>query len=775
MLRTYTQGPARHVFALSIVFLWTIMLSAQDLFPEYAPVFRDDIIARVDINLPEDSLALIFAPGNEESDYPFHATFVFDNGTIRDTFTDAGFQLRGNTSRYAQKKSFQISLNTYIPGRSWYGLEKINLNGEHNDPTVSRSKICWDLLRDIGVPAPRASHVRLYINGRYYGLYANIEHIDDQFVNSRFGSKSGNLYKCLWPADLVYLGTDPELYKISNSNGRVYELKTNEAADDYSDLAHFIDVLNNTPTNDLPCELEKVFNVNSFLLSMAFDILTGNWDGPLFNKNNFYLYHNPDRDWFEYIPYDLDNTFGIDWFGIDWATRDIYAWGHPDEPRPLYSRIMEVPEYKKRFSFFMNQFMTEVYNETVLFPRLDALEAMLAPAVAEDMYYTLDYGFDTGDFSDGFLMALPYFHTKEGIKPFITRRRTASLQQLQLSDLAPVITAVKQEPTNEPAVNFLTASIEDDQGIGVAKVWFQWAGSAQTDIMTMYDDGIHMDGAADDGRYGVHLPWPDTVSVLTYAIVVNDLNGKEGRYPVCGTNELVLGRSKIKLAINELMASNGTTLTDEQGDYEDWVEIYNYGTDPVFLGDLYLSDNRDNPDQWAFPDIWIDAGTYLLVWADNDPEDGALHTSFKLNADGEYIGIYDSDSRNNALIDGIGFGPLDVDQAWGRLPDGTGEFRLVHATPGSANEAITSTSEEKALMQYVVYPNPVNDLVFLHFASSPSVDDHVVLLNIFGQKILEQPIKETMEFDVHTIPPGNYLLGIKGEKPFTLICRFVKQ
>ena len=110
-----------------------------------------------------------------------------------------------------------------------------------------------------------------------------------------------------------------------------------------------IDVLNNTQTNDLPCELEKIFNVNSYLKAMAFDILAGNWDGPLFNKNNFYLYHNEATGLFEYIPYDLDNTFGIDWFSINWAERNIYTWANDDQPRPLYWRILNVKNTKTGF------------------------------------------------------------------------------------------------------------------------------------------------------------------------------------------------------------------------------------------------------------------------------------------------------------------------------------------------------------------------------------------------------------------------------------------
>ena len=82
--------------------------------------------------------------------------------------------------------------------------------------------------------------MEVYINDRYYGLYINTEHVDEEFVESRFGNNMGNLYKCLYPADLNYLGSNPEDYK---NNG--YTLKTNTEQDDFTDLINFISVLNN--------------------------------------------------------------------------------------------------------------------------------------------------------------------------------------------------------------------------------------------------------------------------------------------------------------------------------------------------------------------------------------------------------------------------------------------------------------------------------------------------------------------------------------------------
>ena len=138
----------------------TVFLPAQNPFPKLAPVFQDDIVPKVNILIAQDSLNEIIT--NIFSNREYAATFIFDNGEEQDTVENIGFRLRGNTSRGAQKKSFKVSFNTFEAGRDWKGLEKINLNGQHNDPTVTRSKLGWDLLRNFGIPAPRCNHCLLY-------------------------------------------------------------------------------------------------------------------------------------------------------------------------------------------------------------------------------------------------------------------------------------------------------------------------------------------------------------------------------------------------------------------------------------------------------------------------------------------------------------------------------------------------------------------------------------------------------------------------------------
>ena len=233
----------------------------------------------------------------------------------------------------------------------------MNINGEHNDPSITLTKLCFDMLDYLEVPASRTNHIKLFINGAYFGLYVNVEHYDEEFTQSRFDGQ-GNLYKCTYGADLSYKGTNPSAYMLA-----CYELRNANSPTAYQDLAHFIDVLNNTSSADFECELEHVFNVNSYLKCMVMDVLTGNWDGPNYNMNNFYLYFNNATGQFEYIPFDLDNTFGIDWLGKDWTTQNNYNWSKSGAKRPLYTKILARPTYAKRFTYLLDKTLNEYFNK----------------------------------------------------------------------------------------------------------------------------------------------------------------------------------------------------------------------------------------------------------------------------------------------------------------------------------------------------------------------------------------------------------------------------
>lgn len=416
-----------------LTFLLTTGIAAGAAFAQN-DLFDDQQVAAIHVNMPPDSFQLMI--NQLINDRYLSATFVFDTGNRRDTVANVGIRLRGNTSLGAQKKSFKISFNEFTPGASYQGIKKINLRGQHNDPTMIREKLFYDVWEKAGMPQRRTAFVRLFINGQYRGLYTNVEEIDKQWLDRAYGDNDGNLYKCTWPADLAYLGSNQQTYKniLNNPTTRAYDLVTNESEDDYSDLVNLITQLNQPVNGNFAGNIQQTINVNAVLKAYAIDIATGNWDDYFYNKNNYYLYNNPETGRFEYMTFDTDNTFGVDWLGIDWAKRYCRAWHHPSQPRPLATKLLAVPAFQQQFIRYLDTLAREILHPDSIFPRIDALHALIAPAAIADTYRTLDYGYTVSDFYNGLTQTIDG-HTPYGIKPFIGLRRDSIMSQI-----APVLT-----------------------------------------------------------------------------------------------------------------------------------------------------------------------------------------------------------------------------------------------------------------------------------------------------------------------------------------------
>jgi len=145
----------------------------------------------------------------------------------------------------------------------------------------------------------------------------------------------------------------------------------------------------------------------------------------------------------------------------------------------------------------------------------------------------------------------------------------------------------------------------------------------------------------------------------------------------------------IPLAINEVMASNSSTIPDAQGEYDDWIEIYNYGEQAIDVGGMYLTDDLGEPTMWRVPDdnpaaTSIPAKGHLLIWADGDVTDPGLHANFRLSVLGDQVGLFDADGAT--LIDSIRFEDQQVDISYGRYPDANDNLRfMAFPTPLTSN------------------------------------------------------------------------------------------
>ena len=149
----------------------------------------------------------------------------------------------------------------------------------------------------------------------------------------------------------------------------------------------------------------------------------------------------------------------------------------------------------------------------------------------------------------------------------------------------------------------------------------------------------------------------------------------------------LFGANGQTVVINEFMSDNDTTLQDADGDYSDWIELYNLGPIPVNLEGFSLTDDLNIPGLWQFPNVSIPPDSFILVFASgkNAMINGEIHTNFRISSSGEPLKLF---NEQGLLLDIMPPQDLDEDQSFGRFQDGSGTLtQLVKATPDASNSA----------------------------------------------------------------------------------------
>ncbi len=743
-------------------------------------VYDDSEIAVINIYIDQDKIDWMY--DNVYSDSLHVASFSFQNAYINESTDSIGFRLRGNTSRNAAKKSFKVDFNHFKSGRNFFGIEKLNLNGEHNDPSIVRSKICWDLYQEIGMVSSRAAHAELYINEEYYGLYVSVEHIDDSFIDRNYADGSGNLWKCIWPADLTYRGNNAEDYQPYWGDDRPYELKTNKEIYDYSKLARLIRIIDQEPDS-----LEFILNVKETLQYLAMNILTGSWDDYRSNINNFYLYHEPEKDIFHWIPFDYDNTFSVDWFGIDWSTIDPYEYELiNDGPRPLTEYLFSEIRYRNLFTHFLDFYNTILYSDTIItyHPvssieyRLETLKESNYISAINDAYRTYDYGFNIQDYQNSFGFSFENQHVKQGIMEFISSRNGSLNSQLYYSGSEPIIYQAEIEKNiillNETFV--IGASAFGPSGIDEIKFHFKLDVSTNWETINLVFSPEPMTHLVEKNDY-----WEMQLSLSEIGDYVGyftaNYNGDIDRFPSSGYKNfrVVESSGEANVKINEILAKNDQINTDEYGEYDDWLELTPSSGFEADLSGHYLTDRVDNLTKWQFPQTTpiLNPGEFMLVWCDEDQSQGFLHTNFKLSAGGEFLALVAPDG--NTIIDSLTFPEQSSDISYGRSGMYNG-WDYMTPSPSGQNQVLDLDPKKNVIGSYrlnSIYPNPFNSIINLEIiVQKASQNFEIQLISLLGEVVSEKKdIRissglNTIRWDIgnQEISSGVYFININDNK-----------
>ncbi len=665
--------------------------------PDWGNVFVQDEVTKIKVYIHPDSLALLLSPDYLGNGHEFPATFVFESNGLNDSLVNVGFRSRGNTSLQAAKKSFKLNFDFPNGIGKWQGLRELNLNGNHNDPSLMRAKMYWDLCRHFGLPGSRVSFTELHINGEYKGLYINVEFVDDLFTELYYNEKIGNRWKCLYPATLEYLGPNGSDYQVlSPWSSVIYDLENNNQLNDFQDLADFIQIINNTPIANLPCELRKVFNVDRLLQYMAIDIMTGNWDGAHFNKNNYYLYQNDLTHRLEFIPYDTDNTFGIDWFNINWSSRNIYNWdGSAD--LVLYNKMMATPEFRSIYSHYIQEVANYIGSNEYL-NQLQTLQSVITPSALNDVYRTLDYGFDEADFTNALDSAWGD-HVTFGISEFISNRVTSALSQLDNNVPTPNLVYQVSSKVFDGQIELTFKSTANSANVG-----YRIEGASNWNLLSPEIVGTTIW----DNTMRVILPLAGFQGTIEWQVVPLSQNMVANPCQIFVTH---VGLDSLGYWINEIAPSGTLGFADELGEQEDWIEIYRESSAPFMWNDIWITDNPNDPNKWKLKQIQSNASSFLTFWADDSPQQGNRHLNFKLSSNGEFVGISHWDNGDFHWLDSISFPVVTVQQSFARVVDGGSPWEVTTSVTPAASNMSTSVSEQ-TIERLQISPNPANDFFY---------------------------------------------------------------
>ena len=264
----------------------------------------------------------------------------------------------GNRTLNRPKRSWRVNVSPGNDNDDVAGMARLSLKSMINDPSQMRESLCWGLFGRAGVHASRHTHATLTINGRYLGLYGVVEDVDRRFLRDRFGANDrGNLYKaacgtrgCATLERRVGAGgeDDGSQYRRRPEDDRrfepTYDLRTNEddaGENTYDDLAEFVRAVHGVglpggfDTDAYRERVERIFDVRAFLRWAAVNVLVSGWDNYFATPSNYFLYNSGrlggERDFmtdpfFTFLPWDYDNTFGIDYFGTRWQDTPLTDW-----------------------------------------------------------------------------------------------------------------------------------------------------------------------------------------------------------------------------------------------------------------------------------------------------------------------------------------------------------------------------------------------------------------------------------------------------------------
>ncbi len=699
-------------------------------------------------------------------------------------YDSIGVRFKGQTSYQrvasttSEKFSFNVSLDFIKPKQNIGGYQTFNLNNSFEDPSYLREIFYYHNIRR-HMLAAKASFVHLYINGKDWGTYQNIQQQNKDFLSEWFPNNDGSNWRCEPPtgttttpptggggggggfgagtSSLNYIDDDTTTYK------KYYTLKSSDQKQPWQDFPQMTKALNKTEIPKLEEEVGKYLDIDRETWHLASENIFGD-DDSYINKggSDYYLTHETTTG--RFISYDYDGNTVMATNATNWSP----FYGQEKTTLPLLNKLLQAPTIRQRYLAHLRTLISEYFDITTSSALLDKYAAQIDSVVKADPKKPTTYA--------QFQSEIPK------IKTFISSRRNSLLSNAEVKEIAPAIQSVNmlangvawQKPTDNQDITIRSAIATGSTASQV----FLYYGTELYGRFTkieMFDDGKNDDGAAKDGVFGIKIPKQKAATyVRFYVEAVGTNTAKSVSYaPVGAEHDVFIYQVQLgslstsnTIVINELVASNKTGAKDENNQFEDWIELYNKSDVAVDVSGYFVTDDVTKPKKWAIPTGTKMAGKgYLILWADEDEKQGVLHTNFKLSGDGEFVYLY---TPQEQLADSVSFGIQQNDVAFARNPNGTGKFKAQAPTFGTDNDKATTgggttviiplaSEEPQPLFAIKIIPNPTTQEFSIRIEGIKK-PTKIQILNTLGMEMYQADYQNDMTVSVANYPTGVYFV-----------------
>lgn len=298
------RATTRRLLIAAAVAVVAVMAVARDVVAQTADDLFDAAAVR-DLRLAVHSADWAELKATFQANTFYPADLTWGSRTVH----NAAIRSRGSGSRSATKPGLLVRFNRYDAGQTFAGQTSLVLDNLTQDPSGLKEVLSMQLFRRLGLPAPRETFVRLYVNNTYLGLYAAVEDIAPPFLERTFGESRGTLYEYDWTFEyrFEYRGSSLDQYSM-------FKPQTNTTAstfDLYDPVERMVRAASDAPDDGFAAAMQPFLDLPAAARHFAVENFLSDDDGWLgyWGMNNFYLYRAPSTTRFQIIAWDKDYTF----------------------------------------------------------------------------------------------------------------------------------------------------------------------------------------------------------------------------------------------------------------------------------------------------------------------------------------------------------------------------------------------------------------------------------------------------------------------------------